>query len=472
MAKPAAPEQPPRPPFSMTLRRFALASLLALPLGTLACSDPADLPPGSLLFVTGHESDTFTREPAPTALEVRSTSDGTTSLLGRVALPTDSFLIDDLDTSALTSYEADAVSPSGDTLARGRTVPFATALLAGVQLPVFVGRVGAFSRPPEALEHAHLRAPAVFALGRYLLVGGGEVGANGEDPAQPDLYDLGTWSIGRGEPKLPRAPRTMACFGDQLLLIDDQGASWLGIQSGAVEDAKAVDGLDASYGEVVGGDTIPHADGTIDIVGATRGTGLPTAKVLRIHADGSASVLALSTPRLGAAAAWIDGVGLVVAGGSDAGAGVEIAASDAFVALPYPPDAVQGAGLGSADGQTAVLVGGLDANGQPAPVRTVDLGCAKGCAAQASPADASPSLDRARVLRAGAGLLAVGDAPDGETHAYAVQTNPSPPVTTEVLFHDRRRGATAVVAPTGLVVVVGGELLGGGTAAEIETYTL
>ena len=135
-----------------------------------------------------------------------------------------------------------------------------------------------------------------------------------------------------------------------------------------------------TFSEVSGGATLALSDGTLFIVGCTRTSGEPTAKVLRVGVDGKFSAVSLATPRLGSAAAVV-GDTLVVVGGNTTRAGVEVlrAGESAFGPLAFPPEASGSPEAGSslvlaqAGNQTLVL-GGNGTEG-PLPVRTLDFSC-------------------------------------------------------------------------------------------------
>src|ERR1039458_8405277 len=93
---------------------------------------------------------------------------------------------------------------------------------------------------------------------------------------------------------------------------------------------------------------------------------------------GNLSWLNLSTPRLGASATWVDGPGLVVAGGSATAPGVETLANGSTTAatLPYPPDPSTGSGMANLDNSEHVVVaGGVMPDGTDAGVRYIDVRC-------------------------------------------------------------------------------------------------
>jgi hypothetical protein len=146
------------------------------------------------------------------------------------------------------------------------------------------------------------------------------------------------------------------------------------------------DGL-GSFANVAGGRVMRGANGTAFLVGGTR-VGEPTAYTLSFAATSDSSVSMLNTPRAGAATLFEDGVGLVVAGGSPTGTGVERIASGgiAFTSLNYPADPVTGATLVREDASHVLRVGGKNADESPAETVRLDVTCSTdNCAAEPVP---------------------------------------------------------------------------------------
>jgi hypothetical protein len=228
------------------------------------------------------------------------------------------------------------------------------------------------------------------------------------------------------------------------LVIGDDWAIWVDLEAKTSGDAPAQEGL--SWGELAAARVIETDVGVTYVVGPTQLQASSDA-VLRLAEDGSLTLLRTTTPRVGAAATWVPERGLVVAGGSDSGAGAELLAegSDAFVPLPFPADPTEGAALVDA-GEGRVLRLG-------AGVATVSLtlGCGSGCAPE--PAGDGLALERPYAFRVADGsVLAVGGNGSGETRAMRLQDG----VVTEISLREPRSGAVALALPTGHVAVVGG----------------
>ena len=194
---------------------------------------------------------------------------------------------------------------------------------------------------------------------RYLLIADGT--GKSKDT---QLYDTLTWQVVQGSPPLPIKPSSLAYVDNYtgsdasydgsvsvaalLTVGQDGGWRWLDLTDSTSADAEVI--LDASVppggqlSDVAGGQTLTTTSGMLYIVGATRQSGKATNAVLRISPNGVPSWATLTTARLGAAAAWVDGVGLCVFGGTssgDAGAhgmnGVEILPDgDNSATLPQP----------------------------------------------------------------------------------------------------------------------------------------
>lgn len=430
----------------------------------LGCSEQT-FPPGELSVALGQEADTWTRAPAPTSVVVeKELADGTLVTLTTANPPVDRV---SLGTGAQGWYRITGSDAAGTPRVSGRTVELDPAGLAGLSVPLFVGRADAFSRPPGNLLTAKGDAmPAAIVASRHLLV----AGAPTDGGFDIDGYDFAYWA-----PHVAYAPvpcTATSCAVRSLAVVDvtlavfvgDDWAISLDTSSGTQTTIAVPAGLD-NFGEIAGGRTVVTGDGAAYIVGATRAT-KPTSAVLRLSAKGVPTVLRLGTPRAGAAATWIAGRGLLVAGGSADGAGAEIIADDAsaFSALPYPADATVGAAVVGVDADTALRLGGRDAQGAPAPSVTLALGCQSACAGVPTPPDVA--LDNAQAFElAGGALVAVGDVA-GATTAFHLDTAAG---TAQPLpLAEPRGGATALVAPTGQLALVGGTHPDGTPATSLE----
>jgi hypothetical protein len=438
-----------------------------LALATLGCGSEELAPPGRLALTVGQEPDTWSRSPAPVTVEVeRIREDGTREHLETLAAPAEHV---SLGRGRVGSYEVRGLDDSAAARVFGRSLLIEPDGFAGATLPLFVGRSGSFARPPGALLHppgAGFKA-AVLAR-RYALV----AGSTPDGFVQTDGYDLGVWAPLASSPRLscPADPcrfLSLAIVAETLALgVGDSWGIWFDLISQESGDAPLPTGL-AGYADVAGGATLMAPDGSAYIVGATRADD-PTAAVLEIAADGTLTALSLTSARAGAAAVWVVGRGLVVAGGSDTGAGIELLAegSGAFVPLSYPADATAGAALVPIDSASALRVGGRNAAGGAAETAFLALGCGSACAAE--PRGAPVALDEASGFSFDGGLgLVVGRASGGETAAFRIDGEGA---AEPVPLREPRTGATALRLPTSHVAVVGGVLGDGSPATSIELF--
>lgn len=412
-----------------------------------ACSEE---PTGTFTLTTGGEADALTRAPAPSTLVVEDLAlDGTKTELARTALPATSFGLGSKGRSDVGAIVVRALDGAGKELLHGETLFFQYGALADTGVDVFLQRNGEFARLPRPFSSAAAADVVVRATDRYV------VAATGTDTR---LYDLLQLTAITSAPSLPRAARSLVAFGTTLLAIDEQGASAVDLSTNATREIAPPS--EGSFADVAGGATVALADGSSFVVGGTRTTGEPTGRVLHVAADGKLSFLDLVTPRLGACAAWVSARGLVVAGGSASGAGVERvdATSLASSALPYPADDVVGCGMSALDDAHVLVAGGVRSASTNAPVAVVDLACAADCAPAAGTVPV-PLVRAEAVTVASDAALVVGDDASGATRAFRASTS----ALTEIPLRVPRRGARLVAMPTGGAGVVGG-------AAEIEQY--
>jgi len=461
-----------------------------MPLGLLlSCSStPDDLlpPPQAQLFV-GQELDNWAVPPPAThvKIELVQSADGSRSTLTEgaapapnvvtaTATPTTILLPEQHYTGFIVaSFEVTATDAMGEPVVRGSTVPFQLdAIQQAVSVPIFVGRLGTWSRPPDLLEHPHLHPLVGVTLHEFVIAAGGDPVA-GANTAVPDIYDGAAWLTLLGQPPLPRAPKSMVLVGSALLAVDDDGATWVNLSNDQTNVVTTLPDKLTSFSEIAGGDTITLPDGTRYIIGGTRPTGDPTDKVLRIDSQAAFRVITLGTPRLGAAATMI-GTTIVVAGGTAAGPMAEVLTADelAFTPLSLPADPTAGLGLAPLDATTAVAAGGKDpGTGTAASVRTFDISCTASCATT-DVATLPLALTRTKVFVVGPDkILATGESDDGENHAYLIDKSVSPSMVTEKPLREPRKGATPFSLPSGQAALLGGQRVDtGATAATIEAF--
>jgi len=437
----------------------ALAPLFALSALFVACSSSDS---GSITIVLPtNEADTFTRSPAVTTLRVDSVdSSGNATNLAEVTLPTTDIDLGDQSEDTTGFIRVLGIDGTGVVRAKGETLPIDFGALDGTSIDVFVQRTGEMSELPSPLTDGRPSPLLDFVGSRYVL----ELG--GSDPSTSSgsqLYDLVTYSPLGGPPAMPLVPLSMAVNGTEALLVDANGATWFDFNDGTTTSVELPTG--GAIADVAGGLTFYDDSGTAYIVGATRTTGTPTSAVLVV--DGSTAELSYDTladPRLGAAAAYVIGRGLVVAGGGGVSTpGIEVIAAGTTTGAPggYPTDLTVGAGASALDATHVVLSGGVTSTGADATTRVLDLSCTDACALTSwGPLPETLVTAQTFALDAATALV-VGNDAAGATHAVTVSANGA----TEIPLKIPRTNARAVYLPTGSIGVVGG---GSGT---IESYT-
>jgi hypothetical protein len=445
--------------------------LLPLLLALFGCSKaPTEL---SLDITTGHETDAMTSAPAVVRVDVTATADDG-SLVGKAsAAPGGAIDLGSVSKETNVGVKLAGVAADGSTVLRGATALDVSLATAG-SIPVFAARVDTWSRPPSELTRSHINGQAAVIGGAYLLLTGGDdaLDAKGKtSPAYTEAYDLvGLFGAG-STATMPRTAKSLVARATTVLLIDDAGASEVELSTETILEVTAPAGL--AFGDVAGGSVIDAADGTTFVVGATR-EGKPSDAVLVISADGSFSARKLVTPRAQAAAAWIDKVGLVIVGGSSAGAGVEVlaSASDAFHTVPYPSDPIVGATLTVGTDGKVLVVGGADDKGAAAPARSLDLACSVGCkAAPVAKLSLKEGLVGARLFAIdGSRQLLIGHETNLAAHVRAFAVDLATQAIAERPLREARRGATALASVNGAVAVLGGAHDDGSPALTVELF--
>jgi hypothetical protein len=375
------------------------------------------------------------------------------------------------DRPTIASFAATAVDEADNAILRGNSIFYGMTQISAVRIPIFVGRVQSWSRPLSQLNLGHLR-PLVTTVYELLIAAGGEAIA-GQAPAIPEFFDAAVWQTVSTQPPLPRTPKSLASVGTKLLVLDDAGATWLDLADDTQKELPATT-PPLDFASVSGGGTLEQQGGLRYIVGATRPDGAPTDKVLHIGQDLVPSVLTLSTPRAGAAAAVV-GTSLVVVGGTTTGAMAEVLTTGAttFSALPYPPDATIGLGTAALDDKTLLVVGGKDPmTGAAAPMRKLDITCAASCTPVEVGTLPLPLTRTKAFVLAPTQIVIVGETDEptvsGVLHAFSIDPSQPPPFDArEIGLKMPRAKATAAILPNGQLGIVGGTLLdGSGASAE------
>ncbi len=441
--------------FGLVCAGFVVAGALVAACGST--------PSGTITLTTGGESDALTRAPAPTTLEVDAIDpDGGVTALATTKLPATSLDLGEQSQESIVDLRVQAKDDSGKVLLTGTSLPIELGALAGTSVPVFIQRTGEFARMPSTLADARESPVPTLVIGRYILWSSG--GSGGDSSSQ--IYDTASLSPFSSPPSLPRVPASITEVGTDLLVIDANGASWLELSDSTTADATAPSG--GSFAEVAGGITVSDGTGVSYVVGGTRKSGDASARVLRVDTDGTLTFLALSEPRLGAGATWVSGRGLVVVGGSSAGAGAEIlppGATAASTPLAYPADETIGISVAPLDGSRVLVAGGVDSSGNPAAIRVLDLGCSGACAPTTWSNGPTIALSPSQLFSLGFGgnpndALLFGDDPSGASHVFRL----GPASSTEIPYKVPRRGARAVALTVPAIAVVGG-------ANVVESFT-
>ncbi|MEO6601689.1 MAG: hypothetical protein ABIQ16_17565 [Polyangiaceae bacterium] len=435
--------------------RFSSVSLglgcLVLSSAALAGCDTSTLPDGAVGFVTAPDDDPWSGPPAVDHVQVDFVQGTTRSSLADLKAPPSTVSIGNGGPSDVVAhFEATGLTSAGDAVVFGSSIPFTVKGFAGAYVPLFVARKGGFATAPSSLLSPHIRPLSVLASQAYqLVVGSGD--------AAIDFFDSGTWAAPSDAPPLPQTVKSMAISGWSLLMINDTQANWLDLTSSSITPASPLPAGLRSFGDIAGGQTLVASDGTIYIVGATRTEGDPTNSIVQIDPAGVLHTLLLKTARLGAAATLVED-SLLVAGGSADGAGAELlpVSANSFNELDLPADDTTGASLVELTSASALLAGGHDASGAPAPTRGIDLGCSSKCRATKLP-KASLSIAHASAFRLAENVaLIVGETDDEETHAYLFDASGDEAMLTEQALRTPRSQASATRLPNGQVAIVGG----------------
>jgi hypothetical protein len=432
-------------------------------------------------IITGQETDAFTKNPAVTRVDVTAVSSGGEVSVKASAAPGGSLDFGEVPDDLVFRFEVTGVDATGATVVRGRSLSgILLSAVSGDAVPVFAQRIGAWARPPGGLPAGHVGGPAVSLAERYLVSTGGSSATDADgaavDPKATEFYDLFSYG-GLVGPTFPRLPRSSVARTQVMLLIDDAGATWVDFSSGFYFEETLPEGL-ASFADVAGGKTVDAPDGRSFVIGATKtgtptSTPTPTKAVLVVNTDGSLDAIELSAPRAGAAAVWLEGVGLVVAGGNATDPGVEVLApgATAFASRAFPPDGASGAGAVVADPERIALIGGV-LEGAPAPTRTLDLRCSSACAPIPLPAASLPVvLASTTVYALGSGeVIAIGDEASGDALTRSFRVTLNEPSATELPLREPRKGASTVPAPNGTLALLGGVHPDGTPALSIEMF--
>lgn len=454
---------------TLTVRRLATVTLaLALP----GCSPTAS---GTISLVTGGEDAAATLVGVSELSVAWVDSDAGVHSLATAKLPAGTIDLGSLDVNTVGQLEVKGLDDAGVPVVFGSTIPVQFGLLDGVTLPVFIQRTGALARLPSPPIDTRTFPLLSVLGGRYLVVAGGDfsadAGTSGTLGASTQLYDFASLSPLPSPPSVSVAPESMAIVNPSntgntvAYLIDESNITAFDFSDNDAGVLPPPSG--AAPADVAGGVTITGGSDQY-VVGPTRTIDAPTDTVLKIGSDGSLSWLKLTAPRWGAAAAWVDGRGLVIAGGSASAAGVELlsAAGAATPLVQYPADPAVSAGAATLDDMNLVLLaGGQMLDGSDPGVRLIDLSCAQTLCAPTAWAPLPMPLAWAQVFRASRPTTAIAVGSElytQRTHVFALTSASAD----EVPTHAAHSGARAVSSPLG---PQGSFWLFGG-APEIESF--
>ncbi len=468
-----------------TPMRRALASvplLLLLP----ACSGT---PTGLEIDITAGQDQSTWSGITSVAVDVASL-DGTVHLSAALTdVNGGTFDFGNVDSTAQITVTVQGVGAGGKQVMAGSSLSgLQMSAIQGASLPVFVGTIGQWARPPGSyvdgtepggIARSHVNGVAAVDAGRYVLLVGGKPAT--EDTASAALgvdgYDVFALGGVASSVAYNPVPETILSLSSELVLVTESSLSL--IDTSGNDDSNTIDTPPLplkSFDQVAGGQGIASSDGRHFVVGGTR-LASGTRGVLQL-VDGDLTLTSFQaiTARQGAAAVWIDGTGLAVAGGSASGAGVEVLSTttgSVFEATGFASDATRGAAamVNGAAGQF-LLVGGVQPDGSPGLTRVVDLNdCTTACKPTILAAATLPRAIEGAVgfKRSDGTFLVIGnEVGTGETLSFVVDVTRPPPSVTPVPFRERRFGAAAIDAPNATIAVLGGEDASGKGVLSVE----
>ncbi len=383
------------------LRALALRACAGVALCTVIGACKGDPEGFSIAVSGGLDGAAFAGDPTVARVELRVRAvDGTERVIARAATTAGGVDLPDGEKTGIGALVLAGLGADGATLVYGRTPAIELSGLTTAPtttLAILAQRTGSITR---ALELPAIPVvPRCTTLGtRYVIV------ADGTTAHVVDLLSL----TARSEVEAwTTAPVTLATAGVASLAIDAAGVGTL-VDFDAGTSSAATPPSGTTFADVVGGTVVPGEEGSVYVVGATRAAS-KTDVVLRLATDGTLSAKRLLRARTGAAAAWVEGRGLVVAyGESDAETSIEILApgATASVALAFPPKNARAgvlASIGTSEGSRLLRVA------DDGTATFIDLACASACMETLAPfRDDLPSSredDHAIALEGGGAVL-------------------------------------------------------------------
>ena len=411
------------------------------------------------------------RSPALTKLQITAVQSADAStLLATAALPATTINLGQLDTNAApVSINVSGLDATGTRRVFGASLPVQYGALADVTIPIFVQRTGEFARLPGPLSDSR-GAPALAVLqGQFLLIGGG---SDASLSKTTQLFDFGAFET-LGSPPSIRVPKSIALVGTVAWIIDETGGTYFDFSDGAYGDIPVPPM--GRFADVAGGPRSSTRPGrSTSSAGRGRAARRPRRSSRsragnQAYPLGRPSWLTLAEPRLGAAAAWVEPIGLIVAGGNGmttGATGIEVVRPGLTTgaALPFPADPSTGAGAAALDAHDVLLAGGATPSLEDPGVRAIDLDCTPSASSTCIKTWATLpfALGSAQAFAwtAGDALLVGNQFKTGATYAFRLTKKGATEVPTKVPHSNAR----AVWSPVGSVVLFGG-------ANVIESFT-
>ncbi len=421
--------------------RSSIALVLCL-VATSCSSSRSDTAPATIVLDEGQDPSLGPAKVTRVVARARQ-SDGSELPVHDGPVPADGRIpLGEVSTGTAVAFVVEGRDEAGDVVVRGGT-PF---VFPAGDIKVQLGMTGASTRLSRPLGAP---ATAVTLVGARYLFATSELRGT-----LFDLARLDSLAEARG---LPRRARTLLSWADYAVMLDEGGASSLDTTTGAA-GINSLGG--AAVSDVLGGAVVVGVDATY-LVGPARAEGPKSSTVVRFAS--AITTVALSAPRRGAAAGWIDGTGLVVTTGDVDGAPEIVAAgAETSDAASFALPARRGGALAGLGAGAFVLVGGVEpSTGAAAPTLRASLACTTDCVASSAPI----ALVDAKSHPAGPGSSwVVGHRADGDTRAYLVDAKGEHEVTLRV----PRRFADSVAIGDGFVVVAGGVDGAGAPVLELE----
>jgi hypothetical protein len=450
-----------------------ISTWLALPLlASFGCGE-TEIPTGQVYFTPGAEPSSLKSVVASYVVERIDTAGNSTTLFEGETLP----ITIDMGTSGVYRFRATGKDAAGNVVARGETVPQDVHTLAAVQIPLFMARTDRTSIADNQFDIVPGEYPKVGVVGNSALW----MFTQPNEDLATDAYNFSYW-----QQVTPEGLSNISCTGGcdlQTLamvggtiafVVGNTQMLWADEYAELVGTFPLPEGLD-SYSSLAGGRALPGANYTSVVVGATR-KGTPTSYAMAFSISSASEVVGtvsrLASARAEAAALFEVGFGLVVAGGSAEGVGVErmLPGETEFRPVNYPADPVTGAALVVKDATHLQLlrVGGLNPDGSPAATVSIDVSCALDLCTPEPLVDTPPLgiVNAQAFLDAESGeSIIAGENADGltELYRYAPQSNQFTAIS--IPTNQERVHATAVRLPGRKVALVGG-VAPDGTAAD------